>query len=121
MSKPTKTQSLKKLELLVEQVRKHCRSFSIETIVFAEVGENGETAMAGYYSPAMIRALVGHIAMNHHQEMAEVIKMISESQKKSSLLGPDGAPATPDISRPEHPSASASEAQPGLTVVSRGE
>lgn len=55
----------KKLVERVERLRSFCSAKKVQAIVFGEGTVPGTVSMGGYYSEALIRALVLHIAKHH--------------------------------------------------------
>lgn len=94
MSKPTKAQALKKLELLAEQVRKHAEANGLQCFVYYEAPDH-KVALTQHCSEELIVNIAAHIGMQHptaivraRQIMIEVMgradteKVEQEAEKK---------------------------------------
>ena len=98
--KPTKAQSLKKLELLAEQVLKHCEKHNLQCFIYHEAPDH-QVSLAQNCSEELLVNIAAHLGINHPQAVVkarEVIVNIMGAQKAKEagsgalVLGLDGKP-----------------------------
>lgn len=71
----------------VERLRSFCSAKKVQALVFGEGETPGTVSMGGYYSEALIRALVFHVAQHHPGtlEMAlNELNAMAEKMKKEA-------------------------------------
>jgi len=98
--KPTKTQNLKKLELLAEQVRKHCEKHQLQCFIYHEAPDH-QVALSQHCSDELLVNLAAHLGINHPQVIVRAkeimvrvmgVQKTQEAQEGALVLGLDGNP-----------------------------
>jgi hypothetical protein len=98
--KTTKAQHLKKLELLVEQARKHCEKHNLQYFTFHEAPEH-QVALSQNCTEELLTNVAAHLGLNHPQAVVRAREIIArvvgaqkakEAESGSLVLGLDGKP-----------------------------
>lgn len=74
----TDKQNRTKAGILCEQLRKHCKSKSLQCFIFMEGDDPGKNVVAGYFSDHMIASAVQHLFMWKPELVREAIKQVEE-------------------------------------------
>lgn len=99
-TKPTKEQNLKKLELLAEQMRKHCEKHNLQCFVYHEA-PNHQVAVSQYCSEELLVNIAAHLGINHPQAIVRAkeimirvmgIQKAQEAGEGTLVFGIDGNP-----------------------------
>ena len=98
--KPTKAQSLKKLELLAEQVVKHCAKHNLQCFVYHESADH-KVSLSQHCTEVLLVNIAAHIGLNHpgavvraREIMVQVMgaQKTKEAEEGAVVLGLDGKP-----------------------------
>jgi uncharacterized protein YutE (UPF0331/DUF86 family) len=99
-TKPTKEQNLKKLELLAEQMRKHCEKHNLQCFVYHEAPDH-QVALSQHCSEDLLVNIAAHLGLNHPQTIVRAkeimikimgIQKTQEAGEGTLVLGIDGKP-----------------------------
>lgn len=77
----TKKQDIKKLGILVDQVRTHCKAKNMQCLMFTEGNEDGTYAISGYFDNGLIMSLVQHLMVWKPDLVVSAVQVMEEHMK----------------------------------------
>jgi hypothetical protein len=74
----TKKQALKKLEILVEQVRSHCKVNDLRAYLAVSADEDNRLTFSGYYDQNVVRSIIYQVMFKHPEIMTEMLTIMNK-------------------------------------------
>ena len=78
----TKKQDIKKLGILVDQVRTHCKAKNMQCLMFTEGNEDGTYAVSGYFGDGLVMSMVQHLMMWKPEIVVSAVQAMEEHMKQ---------------------------------------